>query len=635
MPIYVVDIESNGFHSTKIHCMSVGYVLNGKWEIKSTPDYDVMKKVMSNPDNTIVGHNFKFFDAVELERVLDFKIKATVIDTLSLSWYLYTERKPGTFGLEKFGEDYGIEKPKIDDWDNVSYSEAKYRCEEDVKINVNLWEDLRVKLIELYGTWEEAQKFIRYLMFKMDVIVTQQRLKCTINIDTVVANIQILTPLLEEKEAILKRAMPPGKVIMTKPKIMNKKDGSISSNGQRWANTLKRLKLPTNTTEIREEANTSSHLQLKEWLFSLGWKPILFNDGANGKVPQVSNKDKQLCRSVLKLAEKEPAIAELDGLTVINHRLAILKSFLSSTNPAGDVISGISGFTNTLRVRHIKPVVNLPKVNSRIKRAMDLGMSKADAVANNLRDGQIIREVIIAPKGFELCGSDIKSLEDQSKRHYMFPYDPEYVKEQMRDGYDPHLSLAVSAGVITEKQVEEHLLYEDTEGKEGTSYKEIRDKYKQANYSCIYGVGAVKLADATGTTQKEAKKLIADYWNRNWSIRHLPKDITTKLVGEQMWLLNPVSNFWYSLRNEKDIFSTLNQGTGVFIFDAWNKFLSSEGLEPFIQYHDEVVLYNKVEDREEVKDKLIRSMDKVNNLLKLNVDIGVDVKFGDSYADVH
>ena len=632
---YVVDIETNGFHSTKIHVMSVGYKdLDGKWKIKSTADYDVIIKIMSNPKNTIVGHNFKLFDAIELERVLNFKIKATIIDTLPLSWVLYPNRKIRTFGLESFGLDYGIEKPSVEDWENITYEEVKNRCEEDVKINVNLWVDLERKLLELYGKWEEAQKFINYLMFKMDVLAMQRKLKCSINVDTVIDTIQILTPISEEKEKVLQESMLPGKVIRVKPKLMIKQDGNFSSLGRDWIDTLEELKLPKNTTEIRGIANPKSSPQIKEWLFSLGWKPIIFNDGANGKVPQIRDKHKQLCKSVLNLAEKSPAIEALDGLTVINHRIAILKSFLGNVNPLGEVVSGISGFTNTLRVRHIKPIVNLPKVTNGIKKAMEGGMSKEDAIANNLRDGQIIRECIVAKEG-ELCGSDIKSLEDQTKRHYMFPYDPEYVKEQMQDGYDPHLALAVSAGDITEEQVAKHLLFEKTNGEQGTSYKGIRDIYKEVNYSCVYGVGATKLAGITGKTTKESKEYISYYWNRNWSVKHLPRDITTKTVGEQIWLLNPVNSFWYSLRSEKDIFSTLNQGTGAFVFDAWVKFMTVEGLYPFLQYHDEVLLYNNKKDRKDVKEKLERSMEKVNTLLKLNVNIEVDVKFGNNYSEVH
>ena len=102
-----------------------------------------------------------------------------------------------------------------------------------------------------------------------------------------------------------------------------------------------------------------------------------------------------------------------------------------------------------------------------------------------------------------------------------------------------------------------------------------------------------------------------------------------------MWLLNPVSNFWYSVRSEKDIFSTLNQGTGAYIFDVWLKYITLEGLSPFLQYHDEMVVSVEKGRREEVKIIIDEAMDKVNELLKLNIKISVDVQFGDNYADVH
>jgi len=56
-----------------------------------------------------------------------------------------------SYGLDSFGKDYGIPKPKVDDWENLTIEEYVFRCEEDVKINWRLWEDLRRKLMELYG----------------------------------------------------------------------------------------------------------------------------------------------------------------------------------------------------------------------------------------------------------------------------------------------------------------------------------------------------------------------------------------------------------------------------------------------------------------------------------------------------
>ncbi len=70
------------------------------------------------------------------------------IDTLALSWYLFPERQK--HGLADWGVDLGIPKPKVDDWQNLSYEEYKHRCEEDTKINWKLWKKLERRLEEIY-----------------------------------------------------------------------------------------------------------------------------------------------------------------------------------------------------------------------------------------------------------------------------------------------------------------------------------------------------------------------------------------------------------------------------------------------------------------------------------------------------
>lgn len=638
MATYVVDIETDGLVSTKIHVMSVGWKDNeGNWQVKSTDDYDKMIDIVTNDDNVLIGHNFKAFDVVEIERVLDVKVTAEVVDTLALAWYILPNRKK-LFGLATFGEDYGIPKPKIDDWEGLTYDQYKHRCEEDVKINIQVWEDLSKRLMAVYENVEEARKFIRYLMFKMDCVAEQRKIGTLVDLDMVRANIELLEQLKEPKEQMLVEAMPPGSVLKSKPKVMNKKDGSPSKRASDWFDYLREKGLPLDTEEVRDIPNINSNKQKKEWLFDLGWKPCTYNDGANGKVPQIMNDKKHLCKSVLALIGVEPAIGALDGLTVIAHRLGVFKAFLDTTDEeTGMTVASMNGFTNTLRLRHSRPIANLPGVSGAIKKGMANGETKLESLSKNLRDGQIVRECIVAPKGYELCGSDISSLEDNTKRHYMWEYDPDYVTEQMIDGFDPHLDLAIKAGAVTEEQVEQHKLYSDTEGEEGESLKEVRDIYKMANYSCIYGVGAPKLGETTGIGTRKAKSLIGAYWDRNWSIKQLPKDMVTKIVDEQMWLQNPVNGFWYSIRNDKDIFSTLNQGTGAYVFDCWLKYMMMEGVIPFLQYHDEKLTLVKREKgaREKHRNIINASMDKVNDALQLNVKISVDVQFGKTYADVH
>lgn len=151
----------------------------------------------------------------------------------------------------------------------------------------------------------------------------------------------------------------------------------------------------------------------------------------------------------------------------------------------------------------------------------------------------------------------------------------------------------------------------------------------------IYGVGAAKLARETGLTLSQAKALIEAYWRRNWAVKQLSEDTKIKRIDGEMWLFNPVSKFWYSLRYEKDIFSTLNQGTGVYCFDKWIMTFREKRKQLTGQFHDEVILQVKKGNREKCQKLLKEAIQSVNDELQLNVQLNVDIQFGDTYAEIH
>src|SRR5699024_99673 len=93
--------------------------------------------------------------------------------------------------------------------------------------------------------------------------------------------------------------------------------------------------------------------------------------------------------------------------------------------------------------------------------------------------GEQIRGSIIAPdEDSVLCGSDMASLEDTTKQHYMYFFDPDYVTQMRIPGFDPHLDIAILANMMTPEQSAAHKLYSNTKGKEGIDYSEIRNKAK-------------------------------------------------------------------------------------------------------------------------------------------------------------
>lgn len=612
----VFDIEANGLNATRLHVVSVNF--GGK--LFSTNNHDKIRKLFSREDLVIIAHNSYRYDIPTLERLLGFKVRCKIVDTLALSWYLYPNRV--RHGLEYWGEEFGVPKPPVYDWENEPYEVYEHRCEEDVKINTMLWERIRKHLLELYETEDRMWNFIDYLMFKMDCAAEQERSKWRLDVKKAEKLQKHLQGEFQKAQDRLKAVMPevPIYTVKSRPKKPYKQDGSLSALGEKWFDLLRAQNKHPDTTTIKfisgyDEPNPSSDPQIKKWLFDLGWKPCTFKYKRDKEtndvkeIPQVRKKNDDneaiLTPSVERLLKKEPALIALKDVGVVKHRLDVVNGFLRNLD--GEFIRArIKGLTNTLRFKH-EEVVNLPGVDKPY--------------------GKDLRGCLIAREGYELLGSDMCALEDRTKLHYLWDFDPEYVKQMMADDYDPHLDLALFAGAITAEDIKMH--------KEGTKKCALRSVYKAVNYACVYGAGGPTVARAAGVSVKEGKKLVKAYWDKNWSVKAVADSRKVKTLHGQMWVFNEVSKFWYSLRYEKDIFSTTNQGTGVFCFDTWIKIFRSKRPQLTANIHDEVVLEVKKGYRKEAEALLRWAIDETNKLLKLNRDLDIDCQFGDNYSEIH
>ena len=443
----VFDIEADGLYPTKIHVLCY----QDDNEIKALTNYDDIREWLLSQE-VLVGHNIIRYDIPHLERLLEIEIKAKLVDTLALSWYLYGEERD-KHGLEEWGETFGIEKPEVVDWENEPIEVYVHRCTEDVKINTTLWNKQKAYLSKLYETEEVLNlPIISYLSFKLDCAREQEASGWKIDKPVVIANLEKLEKIREEKEDAVRHLMPPVPEYATYhyPARPFKKNGDLSEHGLNWKSRCESIGL---TFEHRDDIkivrgykdpNPSSPQQIKDWLFSLGWKPSTFKyvkeeDGSSRAVPQVKKQfEPEFCDSVKVLFEKEPALEVLEGLSVVNHRIGILKSFLDKEED-GWVKAEIGGLTNTLRFKHIKPCVNLPGLTSAY--------------------GKEIRECLIADDGYILCGSDMVALENKTGDHYMMDYDPEYVLSKNEKGYDAHLEIAIRSGMITEEESEFYKWY--------------------------------------------------------------------------------------------------------------------------------------------------------------------------------
>lgn len=680
----VLDIEANGLlnepdeslNANKIHCLCWHDIDTG--DSGSIIDKDEMIKFFQVHKNlTIIGHKIITYDIPLLEKLLSIKIKARLIDTLGLSWYLYPNRI--VHGLNEWGQDLGIEKPPIDDWEKLSVKTYIHRCSEDVKINTKLFNMQLEYLMKIYdNNLANIGRFMDYVSFKLDCAREQEEVKLRLNVEKCKSNLAFLQTELTKKFAILSEIMPKSHTykIKSKPKVMYKADGTISSHGQKWLDLLKAEELPSHhlgalkLIDKTNPGNPGSHQQLKDWLFSLGWKPTTFKyvkeaakDGENyppmnksttRAVPQLSADDGSgICNSVKDLYDENPELIELEDMFVIKHRISILEGFLEKVDAQGFLKAEIAGLTTTLRFKHSKPIVNLP--------------------ATPKKYWEMIRGCLIAPNdNYLLCGWDMSGLEDNCKQHYMYFFDPQYVIEMRTPGFDAHIDIATLGKMMSWDEGEFYKWYDHK--KEGKKYtytcklstfeavqnsitgltfeelielpdteqakiikklKPVRLKSKKTNFAAVYGAGVPKLALTANITEKEAKALHTTYWTRNKAVKLVAMNTIRKTVDGAMWLYNPVSKFWYSLRLEKDAFSTLNQGTGVYCFDTMVKYVRSYKIRQAMQYHDEGVFPLRKENVEKAKEVLNECIKKLNEEIKLNVPLKISMDFNINYALIH
>ena len=124
----IVDFEANGLldEATKIHVMSYKTKKFGSGSFHGVNEQDRIKRFFDYHTKNgipVVMHSGISYDVPLAEKLLGIDLsKLMVIDTLALSWYLNMNRN--SHGLDSFHEDYGIAKPKIDDWVGIPQNEC-------------------------------------------------------------------------------------------------------------------------------------------------------------------------------------------------------------------------------------------------------------------------------------------------------------------------------------------------------------------------------------------------------------------------------------------------------------------------------------------------------------------------------
>ena len=636
--IICADIEANGLTPTKLYVMSCTE-LNPDTMLElrswSLTDYNDIKELISQEDITWIIHYGHAYDKPVLEDLIG-EFNGTMVCSLGLSFYLEPIRT--THGLTGYGEDFGVPKPLVEDWDDQDISVYINRCEQDVRIQTRLWKRQWKHLNLLYKDTEQIWHAVEVIQRKMRALAIADKSKWKLDGEAALELQTELESSFDTAKQALNKVMPqvPVYVWKTAPKKPFKKDGSPSTTGLRWQAVLKDNNLPsTHTERVKyltgyKDPNSGSPVQIKDWLYSLGWKPELFNyerdkeTNETKRIPQIKDTDKGvLCPNIIELAKTTPELNYLEDMSIIAHRKGVVTGFIKGADSTSCIVAGASGFTNTLRLRH-RCAVNIPSIRKPF--------------------GKEIRSLLITKSTKkELVGADMCSLEDRIKMNYILPYDPEYVERMQGIDYDSHTNMAVAAGLITREEEETYkrlnALDELTSEEEALLKRLSKCRYigKQVNYAATYGSGGLTISRAAGCTESEGDKLKAAYSNLNWAVDVVADNTIVKESRGMKWQWNPVANVWFYLKKDKDKYSTLAQGTASYVFDMWLDYILERRPQLCGQFHDEAIWeVRKGEKYREGMTKLLRdAMNHVNDSCNFKVKLDFDIQFGDNYAQIH
>lgn len=707
----VLDLEADGLLDTitKIHI--VGYQLHNQdsprylWgdterdRIKAMVDYHRENQI------PMVFHNGYSYDRRAIEKVLGVSMEGVqLIDTLWLSYYLnLTQKQHSIAELSKFydaGEKFEVAN---EDWATLTKEQAISRVVSDVQIGKVIYDDFIERLEEIYAlakteidlgnvggkrqTKDEklfidnlknkplewhVGRIIGYLCSIADVVALQEETGWYVDLPYLTEHLEALEELSASSKEKLESVMPkvPKYIKRSPPKKPFKKNGELSATGERWEKLKKSLQnrelneyghLVAEVREVEyiheltsmEKPNANSHDQVKDFLFSKGWKPKTFksvrdkeaftgwlnkrpSEGSprrewnswrdsrpvDRQIPQVKDGD-ELCESVSELAKEFPEVAVLEEYSVINHRIGVLKSIRDSIRGGGCVEASAHGLANTLRLQHRKPVVNLP--------------------SNNGLHAQGIRGSLVAREGMCLIGSDLGGLEDVIKTHLMYPHDKNLAEEMSKPDFDAHLEQAISMGLITREQSEGYK--KDTlSSSERAEVRSAREAAKPVNYLSAYNGTYKALMIQTGWGEQRCKDAIDAYWEVNWSLRAVAEEqVTIKNSKDEEWLIHPTVGILLNLRSDKDRFNLVCQGGGSFMHFNWlfgvlNRQKGLWGRRTLTgNVHDELILSCRDEPKWiEIFTKIIKeSVKEVSDKYGLRRELGCDVGVGHRYSEIH
>lgn len=441
-------------------------------------------------------HNGIGYDWPLLKRLYGYEYKGKKVDTLIMSRLLSPKRQVpyncpnkniGPHSVEAWGYRVGRGKPSHDDWSRFS-DEMLHRCSEDVEIQELIYSEL-IKESQ-GGKWKNAF-LLSFELFER--LQEQEEYGWLVDREHMERCIKQLTKWIERIDRVITPYLPnileieetkkEGQYGYVKKPFL--KSGNYSESVTKWCSSVgvsdgDKPVLGCFSRINFRKTDLNSNLETKNFLLSLGWEPLEWNEDDNGN------------RTSPKLSKDDPfeGIESKLGKLVAKRvqcrqRRGIIEGLCSIIRPDGRIASVVNMLAVTGRATH-RGIVNIPKAGSFY--------------------GKQMRRIFTSRPGFVLVGTDSagNQLRQLAARMKNKDYIYAMVSGKKEDGTDPH-TLTQRAGDL-----------------------ESRDIAKNTVYCLLFGGGDAKLAKTAkkpvGTGAELRQRLYTNLDGLGELMEHLTKE---------------------------------------------------------------------------------------------------------------
>lgn len=649
-----VDVEADGLldTATRIHCIAI-QTSESKGPVLYGPDALTPALQVLSSCRKLIGHNLIAFDLPILHKVLNFKFRGEVCDTLLMSQLLLPDR-PGGHSLEAWGGRLGVRKTDYLGWcaeNGVNNPYAQYSqamgeyCQQDVRALVAIHRHLSKGAKSPDVSWGRSLRL--ETTFAKDFASQAAR---GVAVDVPLAR-SLVSEITREMEGIARQVEPglplrPGTMgqlrAATPPKKLFLKDGKPTKGTYAWFEEVRNSgsgwegfkfgqwhPLPTPVGEDGARLPLATEFPmllkdqeaLKDWLMAEGWVPSAWNykkaPDRHGKMRIARGDDGQPLRSQPKLHDKGTLCPNLEAIAgkfgavgqvvrwmVLRHRRGLIQGVLDNTRPDGRVsATGRSLGTPTGRVTHAI-VANVPK-------------AEPDVVL-----GKECRSLFIAPPGRVMVGVDASGLELRCLAHYA--------------GSDGLVDIVVNG--TKEQGTEIHSVLLRACHPLVTS----RSIQKNVTYAFLYGASDEKLGATAGHLGREAAR--AGVLIRERMVKALPglTELMRKVeAAAARGYVIAIDGRKIPIRSKHSTLNTLLQSCGSICVKYAQNYMNQEirrqGLRArqVISYHDEVQLEASPEDAQLAGRLFVDGLREAAKYFELKCPLDGEVKIGKNWAETH